>query len=284
MRAAHSGFVILELPAHNVVVRRIAVPVQAREFLSGVVRNQIERLSPWQAEQAVYGFDADVNPEDAANLDVRVLIASRAVVDGARDALAAIGLAVDRVVTRDAEGAASVTLWSRLADVTREIRDQVRLRIGVGLAALVVISLGLSLWAIISAASVRDDSEELAARVKTLQRQVQGPRSPQQVALLSPSDRAWYAKETSPSAVIVLEALSRALPDTAYLTELHLESGSLRIDGLANDAPSLLAPLEHSGHLTDLRFFAPTTRGTDGTLFRFHIEARVEPHFKIAED
>jgi len=39
-----------------------------------------------------------------------------------------------------------------------------------------------------------------------------------------PSERAWYAKETSPTAAIVLEALSRALPDGAYVTELRLET------------------------------------------------------------
>ncbi len=82
----------------------------------------------------------------------------------------------------------------------------------------------------------------------------------------------------------MLEALSRALPDGAYVTELRLENATLRMIGLANDAPSLIAPLEHSGHLNDVHFFAPTTRGPDGTLFRFNIEARVEPHFKIAEE
>jgi general secretion pathway protein L len=315
-RAASNGFVVFQLPDELVVVRRIAVPVQAREFLPGIIRNQLERLSPWHADHVVYGFDADVDAEDAATLDVRVFVALRADVDRARAELAAIGLLVDRIVTRQTPsygpspgarasrpplpvedagetlalpagqgriGARSVTLWSRLADVSPEHLAQACRRVGAGIAAAVVASLGLSLWTMTAVASLGGESEEVAARIRTLQRQIQGPTA-QSVASLSPSERAWYAKETSPTAAIVLEALSRALPDGAYLTELRLENATLRMVGLANDAPSLIAPLEHSGHLNDVHFFAPTTRGPDGVLFRFNIEARVEPHFKIAEE
>jgi hypothetical protein len=354
-RAARTGLIVFELPADLVVVRRIAVPVQAREFLPGIVRNQIERLSPWYADQVVYGFDADVNEEDAATLDVRVLIALRTAIDKARDELAAAGLRIDRIVARQpssasppphgqgtwrgpsspspglpgegafgklklaieslwggyltrptpspprqaeegratfsrhagrgpsGDAARSVTLWSRVADVSPEHLARAVRRVGAGIATAVAASLALSLWAISSAASLGGESEEVEARVRTLQRQIQGPAA-QSLASLSPSERAWYAKETAPTAAIVLEALSRALPDGAYLTELRLENATLRIIGLANDAPSLVAPLEHSGHLTDVHFFAPTTRGPNDTLFRFNIEARVEPHFKIAED
>jgi general secretion pathway protein L len=293
--AARSGFIILELPAEMVVVRKIAVPVQAREFLPGIIRNQIERLSPWYADQVVYGFDADVNENDPATLDARVFIALRSVIDGARDELAAMGLPVDRVVPRqpsppyrpahagEGRGAASTAMWSRLADTSPEHLAVACRRVGAGIAAAVVVSLGLSLWATMSAVSLGEESEGVAARIKTLQRQIQGP-TPQSLASLNPRERAWYAKETSPTAAIVLEALSRALPDSAHLTELRLENATLRVIGLTKDAPSLIAPLEHSGHLTDVRFFAPTTRGTDGAAFRFSIEAHIEPHSRIAED
>jgi len=305
-RAASGSFIVFQLPDELVVLRRIAVPAQAREFLPGIIRNQLERLSPWHADQVAYGFDADVDAEDAATLSVRVFISLRADIGRARDELAAMGLTVDRIVTRQAPpsptlpsparggrsgrgsgegrtGARSVTLWSRLADVSPERLAHASRRLGAAVAAAVVASLGLSLWAMTSAASLGEESEEVGARIRTLQRQIQGPTA-QSITSLNPNERAWYAKETSPTAAIVLEALSRALPDGAYVTELRLENATLRMVGLANDAPSLIAPLEHSGHLNDVHFFAPTTRGPDGNLFRFNIEARVEPHFKIAED
>jgi len=83
-------------------------------------------------------------------------------------------------------------------------------------------------------------------------------------------------KETAPAGVMVLDALSQALPDSAYLTELTLQKSSVRIVGLGSDVPSLIAPLEQSGQFVDAHFFAPTTRGPDARLYWFHIEARVE--------
>src|SRR5262245_18854510 len=52
MRASRDGFVVLELPADKIVTRRTSVPAQARDFLAGVIRNQIDRLSPWPVDQA----------------------------------------------------------------------------------------------------------------------------------------------------------------------------------------------------------------------------------------
>ena len=288
-RAAHASFVVLEFPADKVVMRRITVPAQARKFLSGVIRNQIERLSPWPANGVVYGFAAEAGAGDAAVVEVRILMAARADVDAARQDLAALGLPVDRIVARGSdteaadEIAGSVTLWSRLADTSPERHGSLVRALGIGIAASVAASLLLGSWALLSAAAIRDGSEQVAARSRVLQRQVQTGRTAASTASIPPAERAWLLKETSISSVILIEALSRALPDSAYVSEIRLEKESLRIMGLAGDAPALLAPLERSDHLTDVHFFAPTARGPDGKLFRFSIEAHVEPRIKIGE-
>lgn len=281
-RAAQSSFIVLELPADQVVSRRMNVPARARDLLPGIVRNQIERLSPWRVNQAAYGFDVATNG-DATGLDVRVLITSRALLEEACDGLGALGLRVDRVVAgeRGADAAAAVTLWSRRADASDKSLERARRTAAAVVVGMACVAAAVSLWAFIAAGSADSESEEVAARIAVLQRQVQGALSPQSIAALAPAQRAWAFKETSPVAVVVVEALSRSLPDTSYLTELHLERATLRIVGLADDAPALIAPLERSGHLKDVHFFAPTTRGADGARFVFHIEARVEPHPKI---
>jgi general secretion pathway protein L len=286
-RSARGRFVILALAADKIVTRRLNVPAQAREFLAGIVRNQIERLSPWPAGEVMYGFVADKSDDDGTTLDVRVLMTSRGTIDTARSTLAAAGLEVDRIVTRPATGAGEtepVALWSRITDAPHEDLATASRLIGAGIAASLVWAVILSIFALTTASSIRSEHGALAARAKTLQRQLQAGRTPASLASLPAPQRAWLSKETSASSVIVLEALSRAIPDSAHLSEIRLEGTTLRIIGIADDAPGLLAPLEQSGHLSNVRFFAPTTRGADGRQFRFHIEARVEPHTKIADE
>lgn len=286
LQAARKGIVVLEFPIENVAVRRLSVPVQARDVVAGIVRNQIERLSPWQSDKAIYGFDAAVDSEDAVTLDVRILIAARSAVDCAREQLTASGLAADRVVAHlpATDTAKAITLWSRIADISPENRSLIRRRIGVGIAAVIAASFGLTLWAIISANFISGASEDIATRIDTLRRHLQSPLTLRSgAASLPPQQREWYNKEASPSAVVVLEALSRALPDGAYLTELSLQGATLRIVGLAKDAPPLIAPLEHSGALTEVHFFSPTTREADGAHFRFHIEGRAQPNVEIGK-
>jgi general secretion pathway protein L len=289
-RSVHNSFVIFELPAAKVVMRQIAVPAQARKFLPGVIRNQIERLSPWPVGGVVYGFEAEAGAADAAAVDVRILMSARADIDAARQDLAALGLPVDRIVARSAdntEGAegilAPVTLWSQLADASPDRLRSVVRATGAGIAASVTVSVLVASWALVSAAALRSESEDVAARSRVMQQQVQAGRSAASLAALPPPERVWLLKNTSISSVILIEALSRALPEQAYVNEIRLEKDSVRIMGLAEDVPALLAPLERSKHMTDVHFIAPTARGPDGKLFRFAIEARVEPRIKIGE-
>jgi general secretion pathway protein L len=290
VRDARDRFIVLELPADKIITRRMQVPAQAQEFLAGVVANQIERLSPWPVDQVVYGFASDVGKEEAGALEVSILLSPRAEIDSVRDELAQhVGLEADRIVARRSDRPADhasglIPIWSRLADISPDSLQGMRRRIGLGVAAAIGMTIALSAWALISASSLRDQNEALAARSRVLQRQIQAGHNAASLASLPPAERAWAAKESSALNVVTIEVLSRALPDSAYLTELHLESGTLRIVGLAVDAPALLAPLEASGSFSNVRLFAPTTRGPDGRLSRFNIEARVEPHSKRAKD
>ncbi len=61
-------------------------------------------------------------------------------------------------------------------------------------------------------------------------------------------------KRASPSAVVILESLSKTLPDDAHLTELRIEGGKVQIAGSAADASALIRLIEQSRQFTQATF------------------------------
>ena len=86
-------------------------------------------------------------------------------------------------------------------------------------------------------------------------------------------------KQATPSSVMVLEAVSRVLPDTTYVTELRIEGDKVQIVGMTQDAPSLIRLMEQSPQFTRATFFAPTTYAANETGEHFHIEAHLTAYF-----
>ena len=84
-------------------------------------------------------------------------------------------------------------------------------------------------------------------------------------------------KHETAASVVVIEVLSRILPDHTYVTELRIEGNKVQIVGITRDAAGLIRLIEQSDHFTRATFFAPTTRAASDTGEQFHIEAQIQP-------
>lgn len=265
------------LQASRFIFRPLELPRRANEFLDGVVRAQIDRLTPWSQRDAAFGWSAP-SP----------LGVDRMVVTVAATALAAIAPIVrvladrraDSILvstTSDAAGAAPAPIIVFAQRAGAELRLRRTRHTLIASLALVCVGTGVSAGAAILAGADLD-AERLDLEHRIAERHaalISGRGSIADEALAALEAR----KRVTPAGVIVIEALSQTLPDDTYLNELRIEGGKVQIAGLTRDSPALIKLIEQSQHFTHATFFAPTTKAPSESGERFHIEAHIEPVF-----
>jgi len=254
------------------LLRPLELPARAADFLEGIVRAQVDRLTPWSASEAVFGCSAPV-ASGTESITTMIAATTRKVAMSYVQAVSVFHPASVAVCTDISErNAGRVKVFEQKArghlDAARLSRA---LSIMLGVVAVV------ALLSLVVSSYVGDS---LGAQESELARQISARRAAIRAGS-DGSDRSPVAalerrKYETPASVIVLEALSQLLPDHTYVTELHLAGTKLQIVGITRDAPSLIPLIEQSQHFTRATFYAPTTRSPSDPGERFHIEARVE--------
>jgi general secretion pathway protein L len=261
----------------QMLFRSLDFPKQAADFLDGMIRTQIDRLTPWTADDVVFGWSP---PSAIANERLELTLAATskqeiqplvqlatgmaaASIAGYAE-LPAVGGAPAKIKIFDQplRGAAG---WS--ADVPRILRV-VLLSAGVAAAASLIAAAYIG-------SSLDSEQQQLTRRISQRRASLRLDPNADGSALSLLAKR----KQTSASSVLVLEALSQALPDSTYVTELRIEGDKVQVVGMTQDAPSLIRLLERSPQFARATFFAPTTRAQNDPGERFHIEAHITPSF-----
>lgn len=255
--------------------RQIELPRRASEFLDGVIRAQIDRLTPWSPDDAAFGWS---RPVEIADDRIAVTVAATARTAMLPLVQAATSLGADSVVVSTVPEAAGP---GGAAIKVLEQRARGPLEIGRVHRVLVAVLLVAGLAAVISVGAAVVVADDLAARQRELSRRIAERGAALRAGLDTAGNTALAKlerrKHENPSAVIALEALSQVLPDHTYVTELRIEGRKLQIIGITRDAPALIGLIEQTSHFTRATFFAPTTRSLSDPGERFHIEARIEP-------
>ena len=250
--------------------RPLELPARAADFLDGIVRAQIDRLTPWSAGDAVFGCSAPV-AQGSESITTLIAAAPRRLAIGYVEAVSGFHPSAIAIVTEAAEGGRIKVFEQK----SRGAIDPVRLSrtlqavLAVATVTAVVGSIAAGYLADSLSAQESELEQQITQRRAAIRGIDGGERSP--LALLE------RRKYETPASVIVLESLSRLLPDHTYVTEMHLVGNKVQIAGITRDAPSLIPLIEQSQHFTRATFYAPTTRSATDPGERFHIEAQVEP-------
>lgn len=276
--AVRSSRVEVLLSSQRIMGRVLDFPKQAADFLDGMIRSQIDRLTPWTANDAAFGW-SPLSDTASDRLEVALVATSKDKIQPLTQFAADLG----------ASSIGVFTVFSAKEGSLPRIRlFEKSLQSSIGRALSIPMILRAALLASgVAAAVALLVSAYLGDALDSEQQQLQRQISERRAALRLNSDSVDGSglgllakrKQETPSSVMVLEAISKVLPDTTYVTELRIEGDKVQVVGLTQDAPSLIRLMEQSPQFARATFFAPTTRAQNDPGERFHIEAHITSYF-----
>ncbi len=265
----------LLLPSSAVLRRALSLPLAARENLRTVLGFELDRQTPFKADQVWY--DARVLSEDAASRQLRVELAlvTRARLDAE---LARLGPLAATLSAVDARGADGQPLGiNLLPPERRRVRHNVSAWINAGLAALAV----LLLWA-----AMLQSLDNRAGMIEALEAEVDTQRGDARgvLQLRKSLDEAVEGanflvvrRQDVPLAIEALEHITDKLPDETYLERLQFENGTLTLYGLSSGAAALIGLLQESPRLRDVALSGPIQPDPRAGKDRFQLSAVFVP-------
>jgi general secretion pathway protein L len=277
--AFRGGRIEVHLRPAQVMTHQLDFPNKAADFLHGMILAQVDRLTPWSASDAVFGWSSPV-PAPNDRIAVTFAATSRRKVDPVlefAETVDAASVAISAPVPADAS--TPIKLPIKLLD--QPLRSVIGAAVNMP-RLLRAILLSSALAAAVSLIANAYFGGSLQSELGDLQQRISQRRAALRLgANGSASGLGLLAKrkQTTPASIMVLEAISRALPDSTYVTELRIEGDKIQVVGMTQDAPSLVRLMEQSPQFTRATFFAPTTHAANEPGDRFHIEAHITSYF-----
>jgi len=274
IRAERPATLVLRMPADRALTRVVLLPVAATGNLRQVLGYEMDRLTPFNANQLYY--DALILERQLEQRRIRVELSAlpRTEVDATLEALAALNITPDSVDV--AGGRTGVNLLPVEKRPKRGVwpRRLQSLLIVVSLSLLLAATL-LPLW------QQRALVIRLQQQVDILQKdsgQVLNLREQLEKAAVS-SRFLLQKKHSNPPIIELLRELTAILPDNTWLERLQIKGDALQLIGQSSSASALVGVIEESKLLGRVAFASPVTndRRTGKERFVLDVHVVLEP-------
>lgn len=278
--AAKPDALALALAPGNALARRIDLPRAAEENLRQTLAFELNRYTPFKASEVYFDYRVCKREFGASVLSVEFAAVPKARVDASLALLAQAGLQPAAVVLADDLSAGRLPLNL----LPPERRGKTAPRIGAVnsvLAALALVAfagaLAFPIW------QKRQDIAALSPLVERARREAESADrlKTELDALVQTYDFPLQRKHAYPAATIVMDELTRILPDGTWLQQLSLRSHpkgwEIQLQGETTISSRLASIVEDSPLFRDAGFKSPLVKGQAAASERFHLGAELEP-------
>ena len=259
------------VPSDKLLVKQIQLPLAAEENLRQVLGFEMQRQTPFRAEQVFFSYRTTARRVESQQITVRLCVVPRTVVERVLDYLAGWDL-VPAAGTGSGEKGQADGVFTF---VPSEAAQRPSSRLSRGLVALnLVLLVCVVAVPLVQQQRHLDRLSAQFAEVRAAATTAAGLQ--QQIDKHSAQSRYLFGyKAERPASVELLEELSRRLPDDTWLFRLEVRDGKVHLQGTSTRASSLIAGLEGSAFFQGVRFASPVTQDGASGRERFHLSASV---------
>jgi len=264
--------IALLMPAAQVLRRRLVLPVAARDNLRQVVGYDIDRQTPFRAEDIHFGVRELGEGGPEGRFVAELAATPRASLDPLLDELVALRVAPDRVDVPLGYGLAGVDL---LPPARAPRRVDRRRRLNLALVAAIVLLLLAAMAAWLHNRNVA--LETMRADVDAMQSDAQRVKALRQRLMDSAGASGFLVrrKSESPSILPVLDELTHRLPDDTWLERFTLNAtGQIGFQGQSPQAARLIDALKGARSIGEPSFQGTIQTDPTSGKERFYMQAK----------
>jgi len=264
---------VLRLSEQDVLGKTVTLPLAAERELDQVLGFEMDRETPFKAEEIYWNHRIERADRQNGRLSVRVALVPKETLAPLLTALGQFGIRPRRAEIADGPDAGtSLPLEGDGARVhhasNRLIWSAAVCCAALGLAAVVTPFIRQEL-ALASLEEQIAAGRTAAAEADSLHQEID--------RLASSADFVESERDKAGRPLVVLVTATRVLPDDTYLTEMELQKRKVTLTGRSAAAARLIGPLAADGAFRNPGFAAPVTRVEALHTELFTINAEVAP-------
>ena len=265
--------VLLRLWPGALLEHRFAIPLAAEHDAAEVLRYEIDRVTPFAAEDIFWTWEAERRDRERGRLFVRLFLVSRASVEGFLQTLATAGLSPRRIEAAAEDGALR-HLPLQADNHAGETLQRGVVRVLAAACVLLAITAAVLPFVFQQARIQRAEREiaQLQPRVSEaigLRNRIMGQAAG--------ADVTAAAEARIGDAVQALAAVTEVMPDNTFLTAFSLSQRNLSLTGQSTNPAGLIAAMSADPMIASPSFSAPVTAAPTGKGSLFSISAELAP-------
>jgi general secretion pathway protein L len=274
-QSAKSVTTVVKLADQHTLRREVFLPLATEPTLNEVIRFEMDRLTPFKADQVAYACQVLDRLPEREKLKAELIIVRRDFLTKLLDRVSELGLSISSVYAGMGSKEAAIKPQNLLPEDLKPVMDPLWSSRNRLLAVVFAMTLFLAVTFPAYRQSV--NIEHLQTEIKAISPEAKRASEKQQllVTLLEGQEMLVNKKNRSPAKLEILRALTEFLPDNTSVSKLAINDAAVTVQGESLKASVLIEILEQINLFKNVEFGSPVTRNASTGMERYEIRLQL---------